>query len=83
SPVGSFVADRCVVGRRHAVPVKELYGAWREWCESNGRDRPGDAQHFGRMIRAFLPGVTTRRDGLRGQQTRVYEGVNLTHKEAF
>ena len=34
--------------------VDDVYAAWREWCEANGRDKPGTKQSFGRDLHVPL-----------------------------
>jgi putative DNA primase/helicase len=78
SPVGAFVRDRCIVGPEHTVACDALYGAWKDWCADNGRDRPGTAQTFGRDIRAAVLGLkVTQPRGEDGRQHRHYSGIGL------
>jgi putative DNA primase/helicase len=77
SPVGAFIRDRCIVGPAHAVEVEKLFAAWRGWCAEQGRDYAGNAQTFGRDLRAAAPGVKVvqhRGDKGRG---RFYQGIRL------
>jgi putative DNA primase/helicase len=74
SPVGAFVRERCVVGPQFRCYLGDLYAAWVQWCASNGRDRPGTVQSFGRDLAAAVPGARTRRDHVVG---RFVEGVQL------
>jgi putative DNA primase/helicase len=65
SPIGAFLREQCIVGPEHSVGVSRLFQAWGEWCEAQGRDRPGTAQSFGRDLHAAVPGlkVIQPRDG--------------------
>jgi putative DNA primase/helicase len=72
SPIGAFVRDRCAVGADKSEWVEVLYAAWRGWCESEGRDHPGTVQSFSRDLKAFVPGIRTKRHG-RG----FFEGIEL------
>ena len=83
SPMGAFVRDRCVVGPAHEVPCDELYQAWRQWCQDNGRDRPGTTQTFGRDLRAVLPGLKVERPRIDGtdERLRVYVGIAIGRAE--
>jgi putative DNA primase/helicase len=79
SPTSAFVRDRCVVGAGFEIEVDVLYRAWRDWCEVNGRDRPGSVQAFGRALRSVVPGMkmTRPRDG--EDRPRRYQGLTLKH----
>jgi len=56
SPATAFVRDECEVGPDKRVPVKDLFDAWKEWCEE-GDHKAGDVQKFGRDLRAVVPGL--------------------------
>ncbi|HAF08482.1 MAG TPA: hypothetical protein DCK98_00150 [Chloroflexi bacterium] len=75
SPTSAFVRDNCVLGPEYRVSVEVLYGAWRSWCEEQGRDRPGSANIFGKNLRAVVPGVRRIRPG--GDDTRPYQYVGV------
>jgi putative DNA primase/helicase len=83
SPVGAFVRDRCQVGPTHEVPIEELYAAWRTWCESNGQERPGTVQMFGRNLRAAAPTIRTVQPRTAGdQRERRYAGIRIRPRES-
>ena len=77
SPVGAFVRESCSVGPGYQVAVADLFGAWKNWCESKGRKEPGTQQGFGRDLLAAVP--TLRRVQPRDGQDRyrAYEGIGL------
>jgi putative DNA primase/helicase len=77
APVGAFVRDFCEVGPAFEVDKDELYQAWKDWCQLEGRKRPGSKAVFTRDLRAAVPGVTPRR--LREGETRwhVFQGLKL------
>jgi putative DNA primase/helicase len=77
SPIGAFTRDRCEVGPGYAVETKLLYGAWCEWCASQGRDHPGTLQSFGRDLRAAVPGLSTTKPRRDGERLLMYEGISL------
>ena len=62
SPVRAFVRDCCVIGPDQAIPVDELWKAWREWAEDNGHCK-ANKQMLGRNVRAALPQVQIRQLG--------------------
>lgn len=80
SPIGAFLRDCCVIEPSAACKVSELYGAWREWCEVQGRDHPGNAQSFGRDLGAAIPGLKlTQPRAPDGTRERYYDGIRLSH----
>jgi putative DNA primase/helicase len=77
SPVGTFVKECCWVGPGYHVGVKVLYDRWRSWCEETGRDYTGDLQHFGKNLRAVVPGLRLSRPRADQERVRFYEGIDL------
>ena len=77
SPIGAFLRDECEIGDGYEVKVDLIFGAWLSWCESQGRDRPGTKEAFGRDLRAAAPRV--KRTRLREGDSRdyYYEGIGL------
>ncbi|MDZ7733980.1 MAG: phage/plasmid primase, P4 family [Acidimicrobiia bacterium] len=80
SPVAAFVRDRCQVGPEHEADVEQVWRAWQDWCQANGRDRPGTKQVFGRDLRAAVPGLSLAhpRDG--ETRHRVYCGLGVANR---
>jgi putative DNA primase/helicase len=74
SPVLAFVRDWCTVGPGHRAWVDDLYGAWQQWCERDGRTVVTNKQMFGRDLAAALPGVIRRRGA---GDVPFYEGISL------
>lgn len=70
NPIGAFVAERCLVGQHEDVAVQDLYKAWKQWCEENGRDHPGDVQGFARNLRTVLPRIETTQGTGNGRHRR-------------
>lgn len=80
SPVGAFVREKCVVEAGCRTPVDELYGAWKRWCERDGRSNATTKQRFGRDLIAAVPGITRRR----GSAMRpFYEGISLQGSKSW
>lgn len=79
SPMSAFIREVCEVGAGYEVQVDDLWKAWRNWCEDNGRDRPGTKQAFGRNLQAVVPQVSVYRprDGDR-RLPRVYRGIKVS-----
>lgn len=74
SPVGAFVRERCTVGVGQRVWVDDLYRAWRDWCETEGRTRVTTKQTFGRDLASAVPGVGSR---VGTGNFRFYQGISL------
>ena len=72
SPVKAFVRDCCVVRIGCRVYVDDLYHAWKQWCESEGRQAATNKQTFGKDLGAAVPLVVRRRD-----PAPFYEGIGL------
>lgn len=77
SPMSAFIRECCTKGPGAQVEVDRLYGAWRQWCLDNGRDKPGTKQMFGRNLQAAVPQVKTARPRAGATRVRVYEGIAL------
>lgn len=77
SPVRAFVRDRCKVDAQSKVNCSDLFDSWKSWCETQGRDKPGDAARFGRDLRAAVPTVqrSQKREG--SIATWVYDGITV------
>jgi putative DNA primase/helicase len=60
SPVGAFVRERCNVEPGLRVWIDDLYQAWKEWCEADGRISVTTKQTFGRALMATPPGAPPR-----------------------
>ena len=74
SPVLAFVRDRCVTGPGYRVWVDDLYNAWKDWCEQDGRTAVTNKQTFGRDLATAVPGVARRRGS---GDVPFYEGIDL------
>ena len=78
SPIAAFVRDCCIVEPQEVVPVAVLFGEWRRWCESQGRDKyVGTIQTFGRDLSAAVPTIRRRRLREGGDRERIYDGIGL------
>ena len=74
SPVRGFVRDCCTIATGNRVWVDDLFKAWWQWCQHNGRNCTMEKQAFGRDLAAAVPGVVCRRNTAKG---RFYEGIAL------
>ncbi len=84
SPVGAFIREMCELDPEGEIPTKDLFDAWKAWCESVGKSKKdtGDAANFGRHLAAVTPQVRvmeTRRKDAEGQEVRarIYVGIRL------
>jgi putative DNA primase/helicase len=83
SPVSVFVRERCELGAAFKAPVRDLYAAWQNWCEANGKKDVGTAQTFGRDLRAALPDLDDSRPRTGDERVRVYVGIRLNTEVRF
>jgi putative DNA primase/helicase len=79
SPIGAFIRERCVTGPACDVFVRDLWDAWKNWCEEKGKKDTGNEQTFGRDLRAALPSLDMRQPRQGDTRVRVYVGVRLRH----
>lgn len=77
SPVGSFVRDCCSVHADDTVDKSQIYLAWKQWCEVNGKKEVGELNVFCRNLRSVVPGLKARRLTRGSRQERVFQGVGL------
>jgi putative DNA primase/helicase len=78
SPVRSFIRDRCTVGAGLTVPTSALYEAWKDWCLTQGKEKPGDEATFGRDLRAAEPRLDRKQRRIPDAGRHwVYEGIEL------
>lgn len=78
SPLTVFLDDCCEVSPSREVPIDTLWGRYQEWCKSNGHDRPGNKQWFGRNLNTLHPEIEQTRPTLpTGDRVRVYLGIGL------
>ncbi len=78
SPIGAFVRDCCDIHWARSVMVDDIYKAWCDWCDEQGRDQPGTKQRFGRNLRTVLPQIKTAqsRNSIGGRD-RTYSGIAI------
>jgi putative DNA primase/helicase len=77
SPIGAFVRERCEVGPVFEVFVRDIFAAWKFWCEEKGRKEPGHEHLFGRDLHALLPALEVRQPREGDKRFRVYVGIRL------
>lgn len=77
SPIGSFIKQCCTIDPNRNVECGRLYRAWSAWCRSEGRDRPGTRQSFGRDLRSAVSGLWISQPRAEDGRERFYEGIGL------
>lgn len=75
SPVKSFVADCCLIGREHIEFCDDIYEAWKQWCQISGRDHCGTIQTFGRDLLAAFPYIQRTQPRIGETRRRAYQGI--------
>ena len=75
SPVGAFVRERCEVRPGLRAWTDDLYTAWRDWCERDGRTVVTNKQTFGRDLATAVPGILRRRGS---GMASFYDGIGLS-----
>ena len=70
--LGSFLDDRCYVGKDARAETSQLFREWKDWCTDNGED-PGTQTKFGRSLTER--GFAVVRQG--GSRPRLRVGVGL------
>jgi putative DNA primase/helicase len=81
SPVSAFVRECCTTGPDQAVPVDELWKAWKDWAEDCGH-RSGTKQLLGRNLLSIVPQMQRSKPrGPDGKQVPTYLGVALSRDE--
>ena len=83
SPVRAFVREKCETGPAFQISPQQLFLSWQDWCASQGRDRPGTVQTFGRDLRAACPAIKIAKPrGPDGLPVRTYQGIRQKPLEA-
>lgn len=77
SPISEFIGDCCVVGPKQEVSVKDLFAAWKRWCEEHGRDKAWTEAILGKNLRAAVPGLGVRKLRNGQKRQRIYTGIGL------
>lgn len=81
NPIGAFLAESCTLDPSLRTPVPRLYDAWKAWCETNGRDHPGDVQGFCRSLRAAISTLQVTQPRVNGGRVRMLVGIGLNQGE--
>jgi putative DNA primase/helicase len=78
SPVKAFLDECCHFDEHASVPRRDLFQAWKRWCEAVGRDHTGNEDTFGRNLNAAYPAIrSTRPRTGDAKRPRLYEGIGL------
>jgi putative DNA primase/helicase len=78
SPVGEFVRTCCQLDPAFTVSIREIFTAWKTWCDRAGRKHVGTEQMLGRDLLACVPTLrrTQPRDATGGRY-RAYDGIRV------
>jgi putative DNA primase/helicase len=78
-PVGAFLEDWCVIDTDSEIVLDHLYLKFRNWCESEGRDRDSTTKEiFSRDLRSKLDGLTSRRTRENGKFVTILKGIGCS-----
>jgi putative DNA primase/helicase len=70
--LGTFIAERCLLGPDYRIRTSELWTSYREWCKANG-ETEGTATAFGSAVSDR--GITKDRG------KRWYLGITIVNPE--
>jgi putative DNA primase/helicase len=76
SPVLAFIKDCCIVDDRCSIRTDSMYSAWRQWCETAGRE-PTAENTFGRDLLAAVPRLKRVQPREGEHRYRAYQGIGL------
>lgn len=81
SPITAFLRAKCEVGPSYEVAVDRFFGAWKTWCEAEGRQNAGTKNQLGRDLKSVLPAVKTVQHRGEEKVERYYAGIRLKYGE--
>jgi putative DNA primase/helicase len=78
-PVGAFLEDWCTLSDDAEILLDHLYLKFRNWCESEGRDRDSTTKEiFSRDIRSKVEGLGSRRARENGKFVTYLKGIDCS-----
>lgn len=78
-PVGAFLEDWCTLSSEVEFPLDHLYLKFRNWCESEGRDRDSTTKEiFSRDLRNKVEGLSSRRIKENGKFVTLLRGIDCS-----
>lgn len=78
-PVGAFIEDWCVIDPEQEITLDHLYMKFRNWCESEGRDRDSTTKEiFSRDLRSKVEGLGSRRMRESGKFVTIFKGIGCS-----
>jgi P4 family phage/plasmid primase-like protien len=77
SPLLTFGKECCVTGANERVEKDELYRAYCEWCEAQGKETTLTKDTFSRRLYEAIPGVESERPMVSGERLQLYKGISL------
>jgi len=76
-PVGSFVAERCIIGSGRQSIKSDVLHDFEVWCSSNGFEAERFGAVFWRILYSRHPEVSTDRQTINGERTYIVLGLSL------
>jgi|GEM_PF-1786648 len=76
-PVGSFVAERCVLGPDQRETKPTLVEAYRDWCKDVGIDSEKMENFFFKTLQSRYPDLKNSRPFVNGKRERCFLGIGL------
>jgi len=74
-PARTFLLECCEwTENGYSTPFDELYSIYFQWCKNNGC-QPMNNRFFGRSVHRVYPKAKRKRNGGRGNQAYVYDGL--------
>jgi phage/plasmid-associated DNA primase len=76
--LNEFINEMCVVGADAMVPIKDMWDAYKQWCEEQGED-PAQGRTFNHMMEKG--GFERRQARIHGRSGKAWTGIGLTEHE--
>jgi putative DNA primase/helicase len=78
APTRAFVRAYCVTGPDESCRKDDLYAAWRQWCQDNGRRESGPKASFCAELYEALPEINSSRPRNGIDCDNIFTGIALT-----
>lgn len=83
SPVLEFLNDMCDFTESAEVDTKELFSAWKQWCEENDIEHAGSTSSLSRKIRAIKPNIEVRQSRIGAARSRRFVGLRILQDNEY
>jgi putative DNA primase/helicase len=77
NPAAMFLSDHCAAQTDQQVSSRDLYGAYKEYCDHNGY-KPLNEQNFSKEVLRVFPRVTKTRVRLPDGRRSFYTGLSIS-----